>query len=105
MHEVLRSNHDLVLRVTKGAHSRRTGFFGTTSMRLLRKCPCAVWLVRADAPPRFSRVLAAVDPAPHDVAQEIMNKAIMDLGKSIADVRERPISRRSRLGANRGERR
>ena len=85
MHEVLRSNHDLVLRVTKGAHSRRTGFFGTTSMRLLRKCPCAVWLVRADAPPRFARVLAAVDPAPHDVAQEIMNKTIMELGQSIAE--------------------
>jgi universal stress protein E len=84
IHEVLRSNHDLVVRVTKGAHSRRTGFFGTTSMRLLRKCPCAVWLVRADVPPRFSRVLAAVDPAPHDVAQENMNKTIMELGTSIA---------------------
>lgn len=85
MHEVLRSNHDLVLRVTKGAHSRRTGFFGTTSMRLLRNCPCAVWLVRADAPPRFARVLAAVDPAPHDFAQESMNKRIIELGQSIAD--------------------
>ena len=83
--EVLRSNHDLVLRVTKGTHSRRTGFFGTTSMRLLRKCPCAVWLVRADAQPRFARILAAVDPAPNDIAQEIMNKTIMDLGQSIAE--------------------
>ena len=85
MHEVLRSGHDLVVRVTKGAHSGRTGFFGTTSMRLLRKCPCAVWLVRGDTEPRFSRVLAAVDPAPHDDAREIMNKTIMDLGQSIAE--------------------
>jgi universal stress protein E len=85
MHEVLRSAHDLVVRVTKGAHSGRTGFFGTNSMRLLRQCPCAVWLVRADTPLRFARVLAVVDPAPHDFAQEIMNKTIMDLGQSIAD--------------------
>jgi nucleotide-binding universal stress UspA family protein len=85
MHEVLRSNHDLVLRLTKGAHSRRAGFFGTTSMRLLRKCPCAVWLIRATAPPRFSRVLAAVDPAPHDVAQQVMSNTIMELGQSIAE--------------------
>ncbi len=85
MHEVLRSNHDLVIRMTKGAHSRRMGFFGTTSMRLIRKCPCAVWLVRPDARPRFARVLAAVDPAPNDVAQEIVNKSIMDLGRSIAE--------------------
>ena len=66
MQEVLRSDHDLVVRVTKGSHSQRTGFFGTTSMRLLRKCPCAVWLVRPDVQPRFARVLAAIDPAPND---------------------------------------
>lgn len=85
MHEVLRSHHDLVVRVTKGAHSRGGGFFGTTSMRLMRKCPCAVWLVRADAPPRFARVLATVDPAPHDVAQDRINKTIMELGMSITE--------------------
>jgi universal stress protein E len=85
MREVLKSSHDLVLRVTKGVHSRRTGFFGTTSLRLLHSCPCAIWLVRPDRPPQFSRILVAVDPAPHDVAQEVMNKSLMDLGRSIAD--------------------
>lgn len=53
-------------------------------MRLLRKCPCAVWLVWSDSPPRSARVLAAVDPAPHDIAQEVMNKTTMDLGQPIA---------------------
>ena len=85
IHEVLRSQHDLVVRISKGAHSRRIGFFGTTSMRLLRKCPCAVWLVRADTPPRFNRVLAAIDPAPHDIARETMNGAILELGESIVE--------------------
>ena len=85
MREVLTSSHDLVLRVTKGAHSHRTGFFGTTSMSLLRTCPCAVWLVRPDRTPRFERVLAAVDPTPNDVAQEAMSRMIVELGRSIAD--------------------
>ena len=85
MNEVLRSGHDLVVRVTKGAHSGRIGFFGTTSLQLLRKCPCAVWLVRPDTPPRFERVLAAIDPAAEDVAREALNHTIMDLGKSIAE--------------------
>ncbi len=85
MNEVLRSNHDLVVRKTKGTTGRRTKFFSTTSLRLLRKCPCAVWLVRADARPCFRRILAAVDPAPQNVAQQIMNKTIMELGRSIAD--------------------
>jgi nucleotide-binding universal stress UspA family protein len=40
--EVIRSDHDLVLRINKGTESRRQGFFGNTAMRLLRKCPCAV---------------------------------------------------------------
>lgn len=85
INEVLLSGHDLVVRVTKGAHSGRTGFFGTSSMRLLRKCPCAVWLVQPDAPPRFERVLAAIDPAPEDVTHEVLNNTIMELGKSIAE--------------------
>lgn len=85
MHEVLRSGHDLVVRLTKGVHSQQTGFFGTTSMRLLRKCPCAVWLVRPDVPPRFDRVLAAIEAAPHDLGHDRMNRMIMELGMSIAE--------------------
>lgn len=88
MREVLRFGHDLVVRVTKGAHSRRNGFFGTTSLRLLRTCPCAVWLLRPDRVPHFDRVLAAVDPAPRDIAHEMMSNTIMDLGRSIADLEQ-----------------
>lgn len=84
-HEVIRSNHDLVVRVTKGAHSQATGMFGTTSMSLLRNCGCAVWLVRPDAPVRFDRVLAAIEPAPNDVAHEVMNKKVMELAVSTAE--------------------
>lgn len=84
MREVLRTQHDLVVRVTKGAQRRRPGFFGSTSMRLLRKCPCPVWLVRPDTPPSFVRVLAAVDPNHHDDAHVILSKAIMQLATSTA---------------------
>ncbi len=83
--EVGREQHDLVVRVTKGAHSQATGLFGTTSMRLLRGCGCAVWLVRAGAPVKFDRVLAAVDPDPNDTAHSSMNKKVMELGASIAE--------------------
>jgi len=85
MYEVIRSQHDLVVRVTKGAKSHEgSGFFGTTSKRLLRKCPCAVWLVRPDAPTDFSRVLAAIDPKPDDFENDPMNKTIMELGTSVS---------------------
>lgn len=85
IHEVMRAGHDLVVKVTKGAHTNRMGFFGTNSMRLLRKCPCAVWLVRPATEPRFDRVLAAIDPAPNDVACGVMNNTVMELATSIAE--------------------
>jgi universal stress protein E len=84
MREVLHDRHDLVVRVTKGASSRRAGFLGTTSIRLLRKCPCPVWLVRTDQEPRFDRVLAAVAVQPTDETHEQLNKDIMELARSVA---------------------
>jgi universal stress protein E len=83
--EVLRGRHDLVVRVAKGAQSRREGFFGNTTLRLFRHCPCPVWAVRPDSQPRFRRILAAVDPAPHDDAHAKLNKAIMELTRSVAE--------------------
>lgn len=85
MHEVLRSGHDLVVRVTKGGGSDRTGFFGTTSLRLLRKCPCAVWLVPPTPTPCFKKVLAAIDPAPRDANRVGLSRTIMELGQSVAN--------------------
>ena len=82
---VLKDGHDLVVRTTKGVRSRRFGWLGTTSRRLLRKCPCPVWLVRPNGVPRFSCVLAAVEPTPHDDAHAEFNHCIMDLAISIAE--------------------
>ena len=83
--EVVRDQHDLVVRTTKGAHSRRSGWLGTTSTRLLRKCPCPVWLVKPESTPRFLRVLAAVEPRAVDEAHCDLNLRIMELASSMAD--------------------
>ncbi|MBW3599989.1 MAG: universal stress protein [Planctomycetes bacterium] len=83
--EVLRDGHDLVVRVSKGRHSPREGFFGSTTTRLLRNCPCPVWAVEPDSAPQFVRVLAAVDPVPHDPEHAQLNKTVMELARSIAE--------------------
>lgn len=80
--EVLRDHHDLVVRMPKGRLSRRTGYFGSSTIRLLRECPCAVWVVK-DGQPRFRRVLATVDPAPRDDEHAGLNRSIMELTLSI----------------------
>jgi universal stress protein E len=85
--EVLRDGHDLVVRVSKGAGSPAEGYFGNTTSRLLRNCPCPVWAVEPDSEPRFARVLAAVDPVPHDEDHAQLNRMVMELAQSVA-VRE-----------------
>ncbi len=90
--EVLRGKHDLVVCLPKGVSSRREGILGTTALQLLRKCPCPVWIVKPDLKPRIRHVLAAVDPAPHDVARSELNDTLLDLGKAIATAEKARLS-------------
>lgn len=82
--EVLRDQHDLVLRVAKGSTSRSAGTFGNTAMRLLRQCPCPVWLVAAGAAPKFHHIAGCVDTSSSDTA-EGFNERIFELAKSISE--------------------
>lgn len=60
--EVLRGGHDLLM---KEAEPNERVLFGSTDMQLLRTCPCPAWLVKPDQGERpYSKILAAVDPAP-----------------------------------------
>lgn len=82
--EVLRDNHDLVLRVAKGRDSRSHGFFGTTGARLLRQCPCAVWLVSRATTPKFTHVLACVDTSSGDEHNTKLNHRVYKLAETIS---------------------
>lgn len=82
--EVLQHGHDLVMRVAKASGSRRPSFFGNTAIRLLRQCPCAVWLVSPDTTPRFKHVAACIDTSTGDVRDEELNNKIHELAASIS---------------------
>ncbi|MCR9144748.1 MAG: universal stress protein [bacterium] len=82
--EVLRAKHDLVLRVAKGKDSRNNGFFGTTGSRLLRECPCAVWLVAPAATPEYKHVLACVDTSSGDELDTELNSKVYELAADIS---------------------
>ncbi len=83
--EVINGRHDLVIRRPKGALSRRSGHFGSTTMRLLRRCPCAVWVVKGGGGAEINKVLAAVDPAPRDTEHADLNKTIMELTLALCE--------------------
>ncbi|MFG0260849.1 MAG: universal stress protein [Novipirellula sp. JB048] len=81
--EVLRDQHDLVMRIAKGADSRREGAFGTTGMRLLRECPCVVNLVTSTKA-KPTHLLACIDTSTGHADDTELNKEILELGQAIS---------------------
>ena len=97
--EVLRSGHDLVVKV---AEPDQGSGFGSTDMRLLRNCPCPVLLVHpAKQEQHFKCILVAVDPPPvPDELDELhirekvrpdeqaLNVKLMELAMGLAQIEE-----------------
>ena len=86
--EVLRNGHDLVMMTAEGRGGFKNWLFGATAMRLVRKCPCAVWVVKASQHERYARILAAVDTDPDDARKDALNSTIMELATSLAEGEE-----------------
>jgi nucleotide-binding universal stress UspA family protein len=82
--EVLRGKYDLLLRVAKGRDSKRSEFFGNTGMRLLRECPCAVWLVSTTTTPKFKHVLGCVDTSTGEQLDGELNDHVYELAATIS---------------------
>ncbi|WP_165839950.1 universal stress protein [Motiliproteus coralliicola] len=57
--EVMRGSYDLLIKSARyGCHQG----LSSSDMHLLRKCPCPVWIDRAEAATPYRRILVAVDP-------------------------------------------
>ena len=82
--EVLRHGHDLVITTAEGDGGLKERLFGSTSMHLMRKCPCPVWVVKPDQTDQYNRILAAVDPASFDEQKTALDVKILDLATSLA---------------------
>lgn len=86
--KVQRDNHDLVIKgVSLDADERRIVPAGGDA-HLLRKCPCPVWIIKSGGQRQFARILAAVDPDPHDDQRHALNTLIMDLATSLARIED-----------------
>lgn len=83
--EVLRGRHDLVMRVARGHNSSHKGFFGATGRRLLRDCPCAVWLVAAAETPEYKHVLACIDTSANEGLNNELNDRVFEFASNVGD--------------------
>ena len=77
--------HDLV--VTDGGRGPDArGWIDSTTMHLMRDCPCAIWVARPCPGDRYKRVLAAIDPYPTDPEKDSLNRKILELAVSVAEL-------------------
>ncbi len=86
--EVLRNKHDLIIKTVEAKDGKKEVLFGSTTMPLMRKCPCPVWVLKPAPQVRFVRILAAVNPLPLEEEKNALNRKIMDLATSLAELEQ-----------------
>ena len=84
--EVLRNKHELVMKTPEGKGGTKEALFGSIDINLMRKCPCPVWMIKPSESKKYSRILAAVDPASYDEVSDKLNNLIMELAASISQL-------------------
>lgn len=72
--QVLRNGHDLVIVGTRDVSAASRFLFGSTGMKLLRNCPCPVWVTRPDPDWDDLNMLVASDLS--DVSQRALDIAV-----------------------------
>lgn len=81
--QVLRGEHDLLVKDVEISEAMLDVFLGSTDMHLLRKCPCPV-LIAWPGRINFKRVLACVDYDPGNLQNEDLNRKIIEIASSFA---------------------
>ena len=81
---VLVNHHDFVMKAAGENTGKWKRLFGTGDQKLMRKCPCPVWIVKPSSEAHFRRILAAVDLDPTEPDTESLARRIMELATSLA---------------------
>ena len=81
--EVLVEKRDLVIKAIGPRHGVPS-LFGSTDMKLLRQCPCPIWLIKSTESKGEQQILAAVDYDPKDDAEDELNHRILGMATSLA---------------------
>lgn len=83
---VQREKIDLVIKEVEEEKRFADMFFGSTDLRLLRKCPCPVWLVNPEAAPKRPKILAAIELEAIDDEGQLndLNQQIIEISSSLA---------------------
>ncbi|MEM9388167.1 MAG: universal stress protein [Pseudomonadota bacterium] len=81
--EVLRNERDLVIKTVDKVDGLMQLYTGT-DMKLLRKCPCPVWLIKSTAVEGYRRIIAGLDYSGSRRDGDAMNAQILQMASSLA---------------------
>lgn len=84
--KVLRDQHDLVMTSVMTKSKARSKLTGTTALRLIRKCPCPVWVVTDAHDHPYRQIMAAVDMEPRQKGKQTINHRILTMAAAMADL-------------------
>ena len=83
IHQVLKKDHDLVIKNVEPSEGLLDVFFGSADMHLMRKCPCPVWIIKPGHK-HYRRILACVDFDPDSSQNDALNRQIIEIATSLA---------------------
>lgn len=81
--EVVAEQRDLVIKAIGPQFGVRS-LFGSADMKLLRQCPCPLWLIKPTELKGERQILAAVDYDPENDAEDALNRNILEMATSLA---------------------
>ena len=82
---VLGNKYDLVVLNAEDEHGRLGRPLGRTALRLLRDCPCPVWVINGEEHGPHRRVLAALDAGEDWSGQQQESLRVLELAASVAE--------------------
>lgn len=85
--DVIRNERDLLVKASEAAHGLGERIFGTTARKLMRKCPCPVWVLKPAHGP-VDRIAAAIDISHKTEAERKLNEHVLRTAISLARLKE-----------------
>lgn len=83
--KVMIDKHDLVIIEPDISSKIKNFFYGATTLSLLRKCPCAVWVVKPEVKTNYRKIMAAVDPTGDNADATQLTADIIELAVLMAE--------------------
>lgn len=81
---VLAGQHDLVLKTARPEGIAQRMWYGTVAQRLMRICPCPVWIIKPVETSRNGSIAAAIDPNGDDESQIQLNLKVVKLASELS---------------------